>query len=154
FYSSETILAFKYSRFILAIFSSEIPFGHSTSQAPVLEQLPNPSSSICATIFCALREASTLPCGNKANWEIFAPTNNIAEPFLQAATQAPQPMQVAASNDLSASSFGTGKLLASIVFPEVPMETKPPACWILSNDERSTIKSLMTGKATERQGST
>lgn len=39
-------LAARYSRFIRAIFSREIPFGHSTSQAPVLVQLPKPSKSI------------------------------------------------------------------------------------------------------------
>jgi len=32
-----------------------------------------------------------LPCGSKFNWLTFAETNNMAEPFLQAATQAPQP---------------------------------------------------------------
>ena len=40
------MLAFKYSLFKRAMFSREIPFGHSTSQAPVLVQFPNPSSSI------------------------------------------------------------------------------------------------------------
>ena len=40
------IEAFISSLFILAILSSDIPFGHSTSQAPVLEQFPNPSRSI------------------------------------------------------------------------------------------------------------
>ncbi len=39
-------LAFINSEFIRAIFSKEIPLGHSTSQAPVLVQLPNPSKSI------------------------------------------------------------------------------------------------------------
>ncbi len=39
-------LAAKYSRFIRAIFSSEIPFGHSISQAPVFVQFPKPSKSI------------------------------------------------------------------------------------------------------------
>ena len=34
------------SRFIRAMFSKEIPLGHSTSQAPVLVQFPKPSSSI------------------------------------------------------------------------------------------------------------
>ena len=38
--------AARYSRFIRAIFSREIPFGHSTSQAPVFVQFPKPSSSI------------------------------------------------------------------------------------------------------------
>jgi hypothetical protein len=36
----------KNSRFILAMLLSDIPFGHSTSHAPVLVQLPNPSASI------------------------------------------------------------------------------------------------------------
>ena len=43
-------LADKYSRFMRAIFSKEIPFGHSTSQAPVFVQLPNlhhPSVAPC-----------------------------------------------------------------------------------------------------------
>lgn len=39
-------LAAKYSLFMRAMFSSEIPFGHSISQAPVLVQFPKPSSSI------------------------------------------------------------------------------------------------------------
>ena len=34
-------LALKYSRFIRAIFSKEMPFGHSISQAPVFVQFPN-----------------------------------------------------------------------------------------------------------------
>ena len=60
-------LATIYSRFIRAIFSNEMPFGHSISQAPVLVQLPKPSLSICSTIFNTRRVASTLPCGNNAN---------------------------------------------------------------------------------------
>jgi hypothetical protein len=32
------------------------------------------------------------PCGSSARCETLAPTNSIAEAFLQAATQAPQPM--------------------------------------------------------------
>ena len=43
------MLALMNSLFILAILSKDIPFGHSTSQAPVLEQFPNPSKSIWAT---------------------------------------------------------------------------------------------------------
>src|SRR5690606_706506 len=57
------ILALKNSLFIRAMFSREIPFGHSTSQAPVLVQFPNPSRSIWATIFFTRSVASTLPCG-------------------------------------------------------------------------------------------
>ena len=43
--------------------SIEMLFGHSDSQAPVLVQLPNPSSSILATIAFARRAASIFPCG-------------------------------------------------------------------------------------------
>lgn len=45
-YFSEVTEAPRYSLFILAIFSKLIPFGHSTSQAPVLVQFPKPSASI------------------------------------------------------------------------------------------------------------
>ena len=60
--------------------------------------------------------------------ETLAPTHSIAEPFLHVATQAPQPIQAAASNALSASCFGIGVALASIVLPEVFTDTNPPAC--------------------------
>jgi hypothetical protein len=60
------------------------------------------------------------------------------------ATQAPQPMQVAASNASSAS-FSNRIELASIVFPEVFTDINPPACWILSNALRFTTKSFNTG---------
>src|SRR5690606_19585571 len=56
-----------YSRFIRAMFSKEIPLGHSTSQAPVLVQFPKPSRSIASTMFNTRSTASTRPCGNKAN---------------------------------------------------------------------------------------
>ena len=67
--------------------------------------------------------------------------------------QAPQPIQAATSNALSAFILGIGNAFASCVFPEVFTETKPPDCWILSNELLSTIKSLITGIAAERQGS-
>src|SRR5487761_2185652 len=108
-----------------------ISLGHSASQAPVLVQLPKPSSSICATMACTRLQRSGCPCGNIANWVTFAETNNIADAFLQAATQAPQPIQVAELNASSAITFGIGIELASIVTP-VFTETKPPACCIRS----------------------
>src|SRR5210317_688151 len=110
-----------------AMFSKEMPLGHSTSQAPVLVQFPNPSRSIWFTIFNTRSFASGCPCGSNENWLIFADANNIAEEFLHVATQAPQPIQVAASNALSAFSFGTGMAFASIVFPEVFTLMYPPA---------------------------
>ena len=74
-------------------------------------------------MFKARSCASTLPCGKSARCEILADVNNIADEFLQVATQAPQPIQVAASNALSASALGTGSAFASCVLPEVFTET-------------------------------
>ena len=133
------------------MFSSVIPFGHSISQAPVLLQLPKPSSSICVTMFLARVVRSTFPWGNNANWEIFAETNNMADEFLQVATQAPQPIHAAALKAASASGFGIGILLASFAFP-VFTEIKPPLAMILSKAERSTVKSLITGNAAALHG--
>ena len=48
------------------------------------------------------------PCGRSARCDTLAPANSIAEAFGQAATQAPQPMQAAASIACSASGLGTG----------------------------------------------
>ena len=85
--------------------------GHSAWQAPVLVQLPKPSSSILATIAFARRAPSTRPCGSLASDDTRAATNNIADPFLQVAAQAPQPTQAAASIDSSASACGIGMAL-------------------------------------------
>src|SRR5690606_15174982 len=104
----------------------EIFLGHSTSQAPVFVQFPKPSSSIFATIDLARRAASTRPCGNNANWLTLAETKSIADPFLQAATHAPQPIHAAASIAISASSRGMGIALASGT-PPVLTDTYPPA---------------------------
>ena len=46
-----------------------------------------------------------------------AEVNSWAAPFGQAATHAPQPMHAAASNAASATSFGTGMMLASGAAP-------------------------------------
>jgi hypothetical protein len=50
---SFVITAPRYSRFIRAMCSRLMFLGHSISQAPVLLQLPNPSLSICSTMFRA-----------------------------------------------------------------------------------------------------
>ena len=92
--------------------SIEMLFGHSDSQAPVLVQFPNPSSSILATMAFARRAASIFPCGRRANWETLAATKSIAEEFLQVAAQAPQPIQAAASIASSAAGLAIG-----IAFP-------------------------------------
>ena len=49
------------SQFIFLIYSIEISLGHSASQAPVLVQCPNPSSSIFETIFLTLSSLSGSP---------------------------------------------------------------------------------------------
>ena len=72
-------------------------FGHSASHARVFVQLPKPSSSIFIIIAFARLADSILPCGNSANWLTLEERKSIAEPFLHAATQAPQPIQVAQS---------------------------------------------------------
>ena len=100
-----------------------MPLGQCASQAPVFVQFPNPSLSICFTIFKTRSLASTLPCGNLEYCETFAPTNNIADEFLHEATHAPQPIQAAALKASSASGFGIGVAFASTVFPEVFTET-------------------------------
>src|ERR1700684_187067 len=114
-----------------------ISLGPSASQAPVLVQLPKPSASIWATMACTRLQRSGCPCGSIPSCDTLADTNSIAEAFLQAATQAPQPMQVAELKASSAITLGMGMELASMVTP-VFTETKPPACCIRSNEERST----------------
>ena len=91
----------------------ETDLGHSAAQAPVLVQLPKPSSSILPSIALARRAASTLPCGRSASWLTLAATKSIAEPFLQAAAQAPQPIHDAASIASSAAILLIGIALAS-----------------------------------------
>ena len=59
-YYSEN-LALRNSLLRRAMCSTEIPLGHSISQARVLVQLPKPSSSILATIALALLAASGRP---------------------------------------------------------------------------------------------
>ncbi len=82
-----------------------------------------------------------------------AATNSIALAFGQAATQAPQPMQAAASMARSASRFGTGEACASGAVP-VGAEMKPPAWMMRSKAPRSTQRSLSTGNGSAaRQGS-
>src|SRR5690554_5614680 len=118
--------ALKNSRFILAILLCLIPLGHSAEQASVLVQFPNPSKSICATIFSTLSFRSTFPWGSIASWATLADTKSIAEEFLQAATQAPQAMHVAESKASSAMVLGIGITFASGT-PPVFTFTYPPA---------------------------
>ena len=70
----------------------------------------------------------------------------------EAATQAPQPIQAAASKARSASALGTGMVEASGAAP-VLTETKPPAAMMRSKAVRSTAQSRITGNAAARHGS-
>src|SRR5215510_8000992 len=115
-------VALRYCLFIRAMVSSVMLFGQTASHDAILVQSPNPSASICETMFRTRRSCSTLPCGRRLRWETLAATNNIAEAFLHAATQAPQPMQAASSKASSASSFGIGMALPSGA-PPVETET-------------------------------
>ena len=66
-----------------------------------------------ATMSSTRASRSGWPCGSRPRWVTLAAVNSMAEPLGQAATQAPQPMQVAASKARSASGFGTGMAFAS-----------------------------------------
>ena len=130
----------------------EISLGHSASHSRSLVQLPKPKASIVFNILIARLAASGRPWGSRARWDILAPVNSMAEALGHEATQAPQPMQAAASMAFSAAAWGTGMALASWA-PPVMTDTKPPACIMTSKALRSTARSLMIGKALARQGS-
>ena len=69
-----------------------------------------------------MRESrSAWPWGSRLRWAILAAVNSWAAPLGQAATQAPQPMQAAASKAASATVFGTGMMLASGAAPGVTL---------------------------------
>ncbi len=135
-----------------AMNSTRMPLGQAASHSPWLVQVPKPSASICATMSRTRSQRSGWPWGSRASCETLAETKSMAEAFGQAATQAPQPMQAAASMARSAFSLGTGMALASGALP-IGAEMKPPAAMMRSKAPRSTIRSLRTGKALARHGS-
>src|SRR5688500_18640389 len=95
----------------------DISLGQTASQAPVKVQLPKPSLSICATMLSTRFLRSGAPWGSSERCAIFAAVKSDAEAFLQAATQAPQPMQLAAPKAASALSFSTGIAFPSTALP-------------------------------------
>src|SRR5215468_3315417 len=101
-------MALKYSRVIRAMFEMGISFGQTASHSPSFEQLPNPSASARSIIATTRLERSNCPCGMSARCEILALMKRCADAFLQAATQAPQPMQTAASIAPSDTLLGMG----------------------------------------------
>ncbi len=106
--------------------SIEISLGQAAMHSPWLVHAPNPSASICATMFTTRLERSGWPWGRRPRCEAFAATNSIAEALGQAATHAPHPMHAAASIARSASRLDTGIELASGALP-VRAVMKPPA---------------------------
>ncbi len=95
-----------------------ISFGHTASHSPSFEQLPKPSASAWSIIATTRAPRSTCPWGRSARCEILALMNRCADAFLQAATQAPQPMQAAASMARSEMSFAIGMALPSGAPPQ------------------------------------
>src|SRR5262245_22530843 len=75
---------------------SGMAFGHTAVHSPVFVHPPNPASSCAATMSSTRAAHSGWPCGSRPRWATLAAVNSIAEPFGQAATHAPQPMQAAA----------------------------------------------------------
>src|SRR6267378_1936315 len=110
--------------------------GHAAMHSPWLLHAPNPSASICATIPTTLVSRSGWPWGRSPRCDTFAATNSMADALGQAATQAPHPMQAAASIARSASRFGTRSELASGALP-VRAVMNPPAWMMRSNAPRS-----------------
>src|SRR5699024_1795679 len=105
------------SRLSCEIVSSGIPTGQTAAHSPMLVQPPKSSSSCWLTMLTTREARSGCPCGSMPRWVTFAAVNSMLDAFGQAATQAPQPIQVAASNARSASVFGTGLAWASGAVP-------------------------------------
>ncbi len=80
-------------------------------------QWPKPSTVFCCTIPSTRSYRSGWPCGRTPRCVTFAPVKSAAEAFGQAATQAAQPMQAAASMARSAASLGTRIEFASGALP-------------------------------------
>jgi hypothetical protein len=115
-----------YSRFNFAMKLALISAGHTASHSYVFVQLPKPSASMARTIFNTRVVRSGEPCGNSDRCETFAAVKSMADAFGQAAAQAPQPMQAAASMARSAAGFGIKIEFASGAEP-ARAEMKPPA---------------------------
>src|SRR5690606_36507304 len=89
-----------------------ISLGQAASHSPWLVHEPK-NSSIVSTIASERERRSAWPCGRRLRCDSLAPVKRLAAPLGQAATQAPQPMQAAASIDASATTLGIGVMLAS-----------------------------------------
>src|ERR1700709_2270657 len=94
-----------------------MPLGQDAEHSPMLVQPPNPSRSCCAIMLTTRSLRSGWPCGISPRWVTLAAVNSIDEALGQAATHAPHPMQVAASNAASESFLGIGVEWASGAVP-------------------------------------
>src|ERR1700712_1341788 len=97
---------------MVAMKSIEISFGHASWHSPWLVHEPK-NSSILSTMASVRRYRSAWPWGSRLRWASLAEVNSCAAELGQAATQAPQPMQAAASIAASATGLGIGIRLAS-----------------------------------------
>ena len=128
-----------------------MPAGHTSAHSPYTEHGPN-SSSAARVMPLARRLRSFWLEGSVARCMVLDPANSWAEPLGHAATHAPQPMHAARSSAHSADSWDTGMASASGAVP-TEVETKPPASITRSSALRSTARSLTTGNAPLRNGS-
>ena len=134
-----------------AMKSREISLGQASKHSPWLVHEPK-NSSMTSTMDSVRLHRSAWPWGSRPRWPTLAEVKSWAAELGQAATQAPQPMQAAASKAWSAAALGTGVRLASDAAP-VFTEMNPPASMIRSSGERSTARSRTTGKPAARNGS-
>ena len=108
------------------MFETLISLGQAASHSPWLVQWPKPGLVHRSPPSCARADSARAgPGAGERAARPWPTTKSMAEAFGQAATQAPQPMQAAASMARSAFSLGTGKALPSGARP-VGAETKPP----------------------------
>ena len=132
--------------------SMVMSFGQAASHSRWLVQEPK-NASICSTMARVRRGRSGWPWGSRFRCASLAAVKSWPAPLGQAATQAPQPMQAAASIARSEASLGTAIRFASGALP-VGAVMKPPASMMRSKAPRSTTRSLTSGKPAERKGST
>ena len=90
--------------------------GQASRHSPWLVQEPK-NSSMVSTMASVRRQRSGWPWGSTLRCPSLAAVKSWAAELGQAATQAPQPMQAAASMAKSAASLGTGVSLASPAAP-------------------------------------
>src|ERR1044072_2087767 len=97
---------------MITMFSMEMRLGQAASHSPWRVQLPK-YSSMRSTMSAVRASRSAWPGGSRLRWATWAAVNSWAAPLGQAATQAPQPMQAAASEAAAATGLGTGVMVGA-----------------------------------------